>query len=196
MKIREEKDLRKVRPTQTHGWAEAAETHIMSMLHSDLIAFFCFLKWKLFSNNRGFRMLKTLRKTMRSFWALFIWGPLLTVCKTFWTIQHIYSSWWRLLWIKIKQLLILLCFFISHSTPVLELHSQTLYLWICRPWNLTENELNWVWYILFSRPVQLVIHFQYPSWNCPICFSTLYEFSWIVSTAFTIMQLQAVIRDP
>jgi hypothetical protein len=31
----EEEDLRKFRPTQTHGWAETKESHIMPRLHPD-----------------------------------------------------------------------------------------------------------------------------------------------------------------
>jgi hypothetical protein len=71
------------------------------------------------SKERNFRMLTTLRKTWRPNW-IFLWRPLL-FSKTSWTMQQMYSSRRRLLWIEIKQ------FCIYFFTPFRELYCQTTY---------------------------------------------------------------------
>jgi hypothetical protein len=77
-----------------------------------------FLRWKLLSKERGFRMLNTLRNTWRQNWTLFLQRPMLTVFKNFLNDATMYSSGRRLLWTVIKQFFISVYFYVFfHTSP-------------------------------------------------------------------------------
>jgi hypothetical protein len=64
-----------------HGIVEIS--HVPYSPHLTPMDFLYFLHWNLPSKERGFRMLKALRKTWWPNWMLFLWRPLLTVFKNF-----------------------------------------------------------------------------------------------------------------
>jgi hypothetical protein len=148
--------------------AKASFTHVKT-IPVFFIAFSSFLRWQLPSKER--RHWRYEEKCGGQTECCFFGGLCWLFSETFKMIQHMYSSWQRLLWIEIKQFFI----FFFHTSPW-TLLSDLVYEWslksndtthIAHHLRITEAQAQFLlwsnaftWYTFFAAPHLLLKHMQ------------------------------------